>query len=104
MEALGKKRKRQQRDTTLSAKETHKLKTILHHYGGEKMILRTKQDTPIEVLWAYHKLNQIYGPSTQCLSALSDRERQKTMTTLKTYCFQFIQNTFTGHAQWNPLN
>ena len=104
MEALGKKRKRQQRDVTLSAEETHKLETVIYHYGGEEMILRTKQDTPVEVLWAYHKLNQIYGPSTQCLSALSDRERQKTMTTLKTYCFQFIQNTFTGHAQWNPLN
>ena len=104
MEPLEKKRKRQQRDITLSAEETHKLETLIYHYGGEEMILRTKQDTPVKVLRAYHKLNQIYGPSTQCLSALSDRERQKTMTTLKTYCFQFIQNTFTGHAQWNPLN
>ena len=103
MEALGKKRKRQQCDATLSAEETHKLETILHRYGGEKMILRTKQDTPVEVLQAYHKLNQVYGPSTQSLSTLSNDEKQKTMDKFKTYCFQFIQNTFTGHAQWNPL-
>ena len=57
MEPLEKKRKRQQRDVTLSAEETDKLETLIYHYGGEEMILRTKQDTPIEVLRAYHKLN-----------------------------------------------
>ena len=97
----GKKRKRQHHDN-LSGEEAYKLDTILYHYGGEEMILKTKEDTPIEVLQAYHTLNRIYGCSSQCMNALADGEKQKTIAELKMYCFQFIQNTFITHAQWNP--
>ena len=67
----GKKRKRQHHDN-LSAEQAYKLDTILYRYGGEEMILKTKEDTPIEVLQAYHALNRIYGCSSQCMNALAD--------------------------------
>ena len=55
----------------------NQLEDIVYRYGGEAVILRTKEDTPVEVLQAYKTLNKIHGASKQCLRATFVRERQK---------------------------
>ena len=70
-----------------SAQEINKLEDIVYRYGGESMILRTKEGTPIEVLQAYKMLNKIHGASKQCLRAIFIREKQKTIGQIKSIVF-----------------
>ena len=53
-----------------SAQEINRLEDIVYRYGGESMILRTKEGTPVEVLQAYETLNEIHGASKQCSRAI----------------------------------
>ena len=85
-----------------SAQEINKLEDIVYHYGGESMILRMKEGTPIKVLQAYKTLNKIHGASKQCLRAIFIREKQKTIGQIKKHCFQFMQNILTNDPTWIP--
>ena len=87
----------------LSAQEMDKLEDVVYRYGGESMILRTKEDTPVEVLRAYKMLNKIHGSSKQCLRAVFVHEQQKTISQIKKHCFQFMQNVLTNNPMWIPL-
>ena len=53
-----------------SAQEINRLEDIVYRYGGESIILRTKEGTPVEVLQAYETLNKIHGASKQCSKAI----------------------------------
>ena len=53
-----------------SAQEINRLEDIVYRYGGESMILRTKEGTPVKVLQAYKTLNEIHGASKQCSRAI----------------------------------
>ena len=64
------------------------------------MILRTKEDTPVEVLRAYQMLNKVHGASKQCLRTIFVRECQKTMNQIKKHCFKFVQNVLTNDSMW----
>ena len=90
------------KNSQLSAQEMNELEDIVYRYGGEAMILRTKEDTPVEVSQAYKMLNKIHGTSKQCLKTVFVRERQKTMRQIKKHCFQFMQNVLTNDPTWIP--
>ena len=79
--------KTRQKNSQLSAQEMNELEDIVYRYGGEAMILRTKEDTPVEVLQAYKTLNKIHGASKQCLKTVFVCERQKTMRQIKSIVF-----------------
>ena len=70
-----------------SAQEINKLEDIVYCYGGESMILRMKEGTPVEVLQAYMMLNKIHGASKQCLRAIFIQEKQKTIGQIKSIVF-----------------
>ena len=84
-----------------SAQEINRLEDIVYHYGGESMILRTKEGTPVEVLQAYETLNEIHGGASK-QRAVFVREKQKTMGQIKKHCFQFVQNVLTNDPTWIP--
>ena len=84
-----------------SAQEINRLEDIVYRYGGESMILRTKEGTPVEVLQAYETLNEIHGGASK-QRAVFVREKQKTMGQIKKHCFQFVQNVLTNDPTWIP--
>ena len=85
---------KRQKNSQLSAQEMNELEDIVYRYGGEAMILRTKEDTPVEVLQAYKTLNKIHGTSKQCLKTVFVRKRQKTMRQIKKHCFFHAKLTY----------
>ena len=94
--------KTEEKGNKLSAQEMDNLEDVVYHYGGESMILRTKEDTPVEVLQAYKMLNKIHGSSKQCLRSVFVHERQNTISQIKKHCFQFMQNVLTNNPTWIP--
>ena len=97
------KTEEKRKDIKLSAQELDKLEDIVYRYGGESMVLRTKEDTLVEVLQAYKTLNKVHGASKQCLKTIFVREKHKTMSQIKKHCFQFMQNVPTNDPVWIPL-
>ena len=98
----GEKKRKKEPKKQPSAQEINRLEDIVYRYGGESMILRTKEGTPVEVLQAYETLNEIHGASKQCSRAIFVREKQKTMGQIKKHCFQFVQNVLTNDPTWIP--
>ena len=96
------KRKRPNSEGGMSVEELSKLEDLVHHYGGEEMILRTKDDTPVNVLQAFHKLNRFHGDSVQFTMANVSGEKEKAIEQINLFCFQFIQTSFISHPQWIP--
>ena len=81
------KKQRKPKKQQPSAQEINRLEDIVYRYGGESMILRMKECTPIEVLQAYETLNEIHGGGASKQRAVFVREKQKTMGQIKSIVF-----------------